>query len=359
MRYAIIGSGAGIVQMHLLALNQLSNAQIVGMCDLSVERGKPHADALNVPFYNDHNQMLAETKPDIAVICTPHPFHANIASDAFSAGVHVLTEKPIAIKVSEADAMISAAQRAGKLLAVNFQQRFRPVIQKAKSLLQSGEMGDLVRVMCIEPWFRPMSYFRDVTWRGTWRGEGGGVLMNQAPHDLDLLCYMVGLPRKVWGWTRTLHHEIEAEDMAQAMFEFDNQAPGYLYTSTAEAGSPQRLTMVFQKGIVELSGATLTVTRFTPSLGEYIATSPLHYAPPLSTTETMEIVGNGGGHLAVYLDLEAAIREGRQPLAHGESARMGLELANAIIYSSFNDRAVTLPMDRVAYDDLLNKLQKR
>ena len=357
MNYVIIGCGAGIATFHLRALSQLPNAKIVGMCDVSAERGQARADEVGAPFFADHRAMLAATKPNVAVICTPHPFHARLAIDAFAAGAHVLTEKPIAIEVAEADAMVAAAHQAGKLLAVNFQQRFRPVVQRAKQMLDSGSIGDLVRVMCLEPWFRPMSYFKDVPWRGTWKGEGGGVLMNQAPHDLDLLCYLVGLPKKVWGWTRTQHHDIEAEDMAQAMFEFPNGAPGYLYTSTAEAGSKQRITLVGQRGILDISGNTLTLTRFTPSLREFIDNSPNHYAPPASETETHEIAGDGGGHLAVYQDLEAAIAEGRQPLAHGESARMGLELANAIIYSSHHDRAITLPVDRADYAALLARLR--
>lgn len=120
-RYAIIGCGASIAHSHLRALAQMPNARIAGMCDVSEARGKPRADDAGVPFFTDHCAMLEATKPDVAVICTPHPFHAALAVDAFERGVHVLTEKPMAVHAAEADRMIEAADRAGRLLAINFQ----------------------------------------------------------------------------------------------------------------------------------------------------------------------------------------------------------------------------------------------
>src|SRR5690242_19438473 len=131
-RYAIIGCAAGIATSHLQALAQLPDAQIVGMADINAERGAARAAEVKSPFFVDHRELLEQTHPDIAVICTPHPFHAPIAIDCFAAGAHVLTEKPIAIEVEEADKMIAAAEAAGRLLAINFQQRFRPAVEKAR-----------------------------------------------------------------------------------------------------------------------------------------------------------------------------------------------------------------------------------
>jgi len=358
VRYAIIGCAASIVPTHLRALAQVPNAQIVGMADINAERGSARAAEVGCAFFTDHRALLADLRPDIAVITTPHPFHPSIAYDCFAAGVHVLVEKPMAVEVAEADAMIEAAEAAGRILAVNFQQRFRPAIESVRRLIDAGELGTLLRVLCVEPWFRTAAYYRTATWRGTWAGEGGGVLMNQAPHTLDLLCYLAGQPSKVWGWTRTVVHAIETEDTAQAMLEYASGASGYLNINTIEAGLQRRLQIVGDRAAIELVGDQLTMHRFTPALSEYRATSPEMFGMPGVTTEVIEAPGDGGGHLAVYRDLQEAIREGRQPRCDGREGRMSLELASAIILSSYSDRAVTLPLNRAAYSALLAELRQ-
>lgn len=358
MRYAIIGSAAGIAATHLQALTRLPGAQIVGMSDVAVERGAARAAEYHCPFFASHRDMLAEVRPDIAVITTPHPFHAPIAIDCLQAGAHVLVEKPLAVEVAEGDAMIAAADRAGRILAVNYQQRFRPVIEHARKMIDAGELGSLVRVLMVEPWYRTAFYYKSAAWRGTWKGEGGGVLMNQGPHPLDLLCHLAGPPAKVWGWTRTVAHAIECEDTAQAMLEFPNGAPGYLTLSTVEAGLQRRLQVVGDKAALELVNEELTITRFSPSLSEFRANSPEMWAQPARTVETVAIPGDGGGHLAVYQDLEAAIAEGRRPRCDAREALMSLELADAIILSSYSGQPVTFPIDRAAYSQLLGELRE-
>ena len=359
LRYAIIGCAAAIAPTHLQALAQLTAAQVVGMADVDAERGAARAADAGCPFFVDHRALLAELRPDVAVICAPHPFHAPIALDCFAGGAHVLVEKPIAVEVAEADAMIAAAEAAGRILAVNFQQRFRPAVEQARALIADGGLGNLVRVLCVEPWFRTAAYYRAATWRGTWAGEGGGVLMNQAPHTLDLLCHLAGMPRRVWGWTGTLAHAIETEDSAQAMLEFANGAPGYLYVTTVEAGTAQQLQIVGDRAALELHGNQLTISRFEPPFSTFRETSPELFARPQVRVEHPALPPGGGDHLAVYQDLEQAIRFGRRPRADGPAGRMSLELANAIILSSLRGAAVTLPLDRAAYSALLAELKER
>ncbi|MCL4506984.1 MAG: Gfo/Idh/MocA family oxidoreductase [Chloroflexi bacterium] len=222
LRFAIIGCGGIIAPTHIRALQQILNAQIAAMCDINPDTGAPRAAEVaestqpGCPFFTDHRELLAKIKPDVVSVCTPHPFHAPIAVDGFAAGAHVLTEKPMSIEVAEADRMIAAADAAGKILAVNFQQRFRPLIERAKALVDNGEIGSLVRVLVVEPWLRTFAYYKLSTWRGTWAGEGSAVLLNQSPHTLDLLCHLAGEPKKVWGhlpghvrvsqWRAGLHH---------------------------------------------------------------------------------------------------------------------------------------------------------
>ena len=357
LRIAVIGGGAWIAATHLEAIAGLPDARLVGMSDLSPERLGPRAAAAGVPAFSDHRAMLAELRPDLAVICTPHPSHAALALDCFGAGAHVLVEKPIAVSVGEADQMIAAAASAGRTLAVSFQQRFRPEIEAARALIDGGELGALVRVLCVEPWFRTDAYYRSAGWRGTWAGEGGGVLMNQAQHTIDLLCYLAGQPARVWGVTRTLQHAIETEDTAHALLEFANGAPGYLYVTTAEAGA-QYLEIVGDRASLRLSPGCLTVTRFLPSQQTQMRESPESFAAPETSVEELRPAQTGpAGHAAVYGDLAAALAEGRAPRCDGASARESLELANALTLSSHLGRAVELPIDRAAYADLLSELR--
>lgn len=356
-RIAVIGGGAVIAAAHLEAIAAQPTARLVGLSDLSAERVAPRAAAAGVPAFADHRAMLAELRPDLAVICTPHPSHADLTLDCFGAGAHVLVEKPIAVSVADADRMIDAAAAAGRTLAVSFQQRFRPEVELARSMVAGGELGDLVRVLCVEPWFRSAAYYRSAGWRGTWAGEGGGVLLNQAPHTLDLLCHLAGRPARVWGVTRTLQHAIETEDTAHGLLEFAGGAPGYLFVTTAEAGA-QYLEVVGDRAALRLSEGRLTVTRFQPAQHTFLRESPELFAAPAMRVEELRPEPAGpGAHHPVYRDLLAALAEGRPPRCDGAAARDSLELANALTLSSHLGRPVDLPIERAAYDALLAELR--
>ncbi len=357
LRYVIIGCAASIAPAHFAALSQIPEALIVGMSDIDVTRGATRAVEQHCEFFLDYRMMLAKLQPDIAIICTPHPLHAKIAVDCFTAGAHVLTEKPLAVEVAEGDTMIAAAEKANRLLAVNFQQRFRPAVNYAKRLLDTGAIGSLVRVLCVEPWFRTDAYYRSARWRSTWNGEGGGVLVNQAPHTLDVLCYLAGMPTQVWGWANVFGHDIECEDMVQAMFTYPNGAAGALQTNTVEAGSPQRLEIVGDRGEIVLSGEQLTVKHFAPSLSDFSATSAESFAAPRVEEEVVILPPGSGDHLAVHRDLFDAVVHEHRPRADGREALHSLELADAIIYSHFAGRPVSLPLDRGAYHNLLGELR--
>lgn len=356
LRHAIIGVGASILSAHRLGLT-LPSVQIVGVSDVNETVGRARAEELECPYFADHCALLEETQPDVTVVLTPHPFHAAIAIAALDAGSHVLVEKPMAVEVAEADAMIEAAERNGKLLAVNFQQRFRPEIEAARELIRSGAMGELVRVELVEPWMRPAAYYRSAGWRGTWRGEGGGVLLNQAPHGLDLACHLAGLPKRVMAWTKTLRHAIETEDTVLAMAEYEGGAVGTIYFSTAEAG-PRRMEIVGTGGRIQIEeNGALHFDRFETDLREHIATHPGMYASPALESVDVRMPEGVGDHAAVYRDLHLAIWTGKAPRADGREGRMSLELANAMILSGHTAKPVDLPLDRAAYSTLLADLR--
>lgn len=356
LRYAVIGVGAGVFSMHASALRQ-PFVNLVGVCDVREEVGQVRAAALEVPFWTDYRKMVAEAKPDVAVIITPHYNHAEIAIECMKAGCHVHVEKPMALEVAEADAMVETAKATGELLAINFQHRQRPEVRAAHKLIQDGRLGKLQRLNMITPWPRSAAYYGQASWRATWHGEGGGVLMNQAPHDMDLICHLMGRPDGVVAWTRTDLHKVEVEDTATALLSWNDGATGYLHVSTAEAGPRQEIEIVGTRGILKIGMGTLTFDEYDADVAEFLSTTPEVWAKPTSHPVEVPLEEIRGDHSAVYRNFYAAITEGAPIGADGESARMSLEVANAIILSSKTHAEVQLPVDRTQYHELLAGLK--
>ncbi len=356
LRHAIIGVGAGILNAHKKGF-ALDTTEVVAGADVNPELGQQRADELGIPFYTDHRQMLSETNPDIAVIITPHPFHAQLAIDSFAAGCHVLVEKPIAIQVAEADDMIEAAQKADRLLAVNFQQRFRPEILTMHKILQEGHLGQRQYFDLTLAWPRSAAYYKSGGWRATWSGEGGGVLMNQSPHDLDLICHLMGLPHRVFAWAKTTIHQIEVEDTVQAMLEWDDGATGSFHTSTAEIGLSFNLEIHGTKGNLKLDAEGLKFRPLEVDVRDYLPNTEDRFPKMKPELQEIELESGTGDHRAIYENLHQAILQGTPVMADGLSSRMSLELANALIYSSYTGQPVDLPLDREKYANLLADLQ--
>ena len=354
LRYGVIGAGV-VAPLHLQAIAALDDAELVGISADDQELAVARAQEAGCPSFVDHRQLLA-LAPDVVVVCTPHPSHPPLAIEALEAGAHVLVEKPLAVEAREADTMIDAAERAGRLLGVCFQQRFRPVIVAAHALIASGRLGELIRVSIVDPLYRPNSYYGTAGWRGTWAGEGGGVLMNQAPHTLDLLCHLAGPPATVWGHSRRRSQPMEAEDTATALVEYQNGAVGTVAVSTVEPGV-QRIELVGDRGRIEILGESLTFERFEPPLSEHLPAAVEMFDQPEIMSENVPLPGGRGDHLDVHRDFAAAIRTGSVLRVPARDARWSLELANAIVLSTHTGQAVRLPVDRPAYAALLADLR--
>lgn len=356
LRFVVIGIGATIYGQHRLGFD-LDCVEVVGVHDINTARGQERAKEIGTTFYDDYHTMLTETKPDVAVVITPHPFHMQQSIDCLQAGCHVLVEKPIAVQIADADRMIKAAEDAGKVLAVNFQQRFRPEIVAAQNLIKTGQLGDLQYVNIQRSWTRTALYYDMVDWRGTWKGEGGGVLMNQSPHELDLICLLMGMPRRVFAWARTQLHNIQTEDTIQAMLEWDNGALGSVHISTAEAGLEQKFEIVGTKGHLQIEEGNLTFNEFDVELKQFISESKEAFAAPNLNRKPINLISQHGDHVAVYDNLCDAILHGAPLLVDAPTASRGLELANAMNYSSHQSTPVEFPLNREAYSALLEKLR--
>jgi predicted dehydrogenase len=348
LRHAVIGIGAGVMAAHRPALVQ-RGVELVAGSDVNAARGRERAEELGCAFYEDHRAMLEKERPQVAVILAPHPVHARLAADCFQAGCHVLVEKPMAVRVTEADAMISAARRARRLLAVSFQQRHRPEVRAARSLLRGGHLGEVRRVENTVIWPRTAAYYAEAPWRGAPTDEGGGVLMNQAPHDLDLLCHLFGMPSRVFARARTTLHDIEAEDTLQALLEWPGGALGSLYVGTAIAGVEPRLEATGTGGSLRMGAGSLVFERLERDMKDHVLGASDGYEAPASREETVYLEAGTGNHAAVYRNLHAAIRGDETLVCDGEEGRMSLELANALILSSRTREEVELPLDRDRY----------
>lgn len=357
LRYGVVGVGATVYAMHRPAL-QGETAEVVGVTDLNGDVSRARAAELGCDSYPDLKALLGGARPEVVAVLTPHPLHAAMAVQCLQAGCHVLVEKPMAVTVAEADAMVAAAEAAGRILAVNFQQRLRPEIVRAAELVRSGALGQPQHLDLAVVWPRTAAYYRLGAWRATWAGEGGGVLMNQAPHDLDLIGHLLGSPERVVAWTRTAFHQIETEDTVQAMLAWPDGALGSVHISTAEGGRPARLELLGTRGYLRVGAGTLTFERAGEDITDFLTANPEPFAAPVLEDVPLALPPGAGDHEAVYRDLYRAITEGTPVSADGNDGRMSLELANAMILSSHLRREVTLPLERERYTALLDELKR-
>jgi predicted dehydrogenase len=356
VRVVVIGAAAHVFALHRRGLAAIG-AEVVGVQDVDAAGARQVAGELGCPAFEDVSRLL-ELPADLAVIVTPHPFHAEYALASLRAGLDVLVEKPMAVHAAEAQAMVDEAERCGRLLCVAFQQRTRPEVQAARRLIQEGFLGEIQRADLLATWPRRSAYFRSAPWRGSWRGEGGGALINQGQHDLDLLVYLVGRPSRIVGWCRTRLHPIETEDSVVALVEWPNGALGSLHLSTAEVDEAQRLEITGTRGRVRLLPGRLERFRNEVDFREHAASPGNPYAPP-SVEALPPLVGSPASHEGLYRDLERALAGSSPPVAPGSEAMFTLELANAIIYSSLAGAEVTLPLDPAAYAERLDSLRRR
>jgi predicted dehydrogenase len=351
----VLGAGANVWQLHRAGLAEIG-AEVAAVHDIDDAAARRVAGELGCAVATDLDELLGHDA-ELAVITTPHVHHAGLAIACLRAGHHVLVEKPMAVTAGEADAMVAEAARAGRLLAVGVQQRTRGEVGIAKRLFDAGALGDLRRLDVLATWPRRSSYFTSAPWRATWTGEGGGILINQGQHDLDLLCWLAGPPATVFARTSAAMHGQEVEDTAVALLGWSDGATGTVRLSTAEHDVPQRMEATFTQGRLRLTPARLELRRDEVDFREYAAGDGDPYAaPPGGPVEV--IPGGGGTHVELYRNLARAIAGEEALLAPGHEAAAAVELANAIVMSAQLGREVRLPLDRERYARLLHDLRQ-
>ena len=334
----ILGGG-NISQTHARAAQEIGGARVVAVCGQNVNRIKQLADPLGAVAYEDLNTFLTHRPMEAVLIGSPSGLHAEQGIQAARHGLHVLVEKPLAISTAQADALIAACDKEGVKLSVFFQDRVAPEVRKLKELLDRGALGKPILASARVKWYRPPEYYSGSRWRGTWALDGGGALMNQGIHTVDLLLWLMGDVRTLWAKARTALHNIEVEDTVVATLDFASGAIGSLEaTTSAYPGYSRRLELTGSEGTIILENDRLVAADLRTPLANPISERET-IADERATSPTISDVR---GHRAVIEDLLQAISTDRQPLCDGREGRRSVELVQAIYRSSQTGQAVNL-----------------
>jgi predicted dehydrogenase len=335
----------------------VEEAEFTCVCDTNPATLQAVAEKYEVPGFATHRELLDSGLVDAILIATPHYFHPPIAIDAFKRGIHVLSEKPIGVTVGAADEMIAAAKASGCKFGVMFQMRTEPQNIAAKKLIDDGVIGEIYRTNLTMGWYRAQAYYDSGGWRATWAGEGGGVLINQAPHLLDQFAWLAGLPVAMTAQTRTRLHNIEVEDEAFAVLEYANGAHGYIYASTIEMPNTNRLEICGEKGKIQIDNGKLQAWEIKTPLKQFTFENESMWASPEVVEIAVELPECETQHKAVTGNFVRAILHGEPLIAPGEEGLNALELINGFIFSGKTQETVELPVDRVKYDRLIECLK--
>lgn len=357
VRVGIIGYGnIGSVHAKWIGDGNVRGLRLTAVCDCDEEKRrlarKHHPGVLVTASWEE---LLTQSVTDAVVIATPHFLHPQIGIAAFGAKQHVLTEKPIAVSVSEAERLIAAAGKTDRVFAIMFNQRTNSLFQKARELVAEGKLGELKRVVwIITNWYRPQSYYDSGGWRATWAGEGGGVLLNQAPHNLDLLQWICGMPVSLAAHCEVgKYHDIEVEDTAEIFGELSNGARVAFLTTTGEYPGTNRLEISGGLGKLVIEEGRLRWWKSQVPEREYCFHSDAYDGLPKVTLEEFGEGTDSSGHGIILQNFADAILSGTPLIARGEEGVRELMISNAAYYSSWKGREVTVPVDPDTFDEAL------
>jgi predicted dehydrogenase len=359
VRLGIIGVGnMGAAHARSLVEGKVARAELVALADLQPAKLEPFPQARH---FDDGRKLLGARNLDAVLIATPHYSHTTLGVAALRRGLHVLVEKPISVHKADCQKLIAAYEhrpRPGQVFAAMFNQRTDPFYLKIRELIQTGALGEIRRVnWIVTNWFRTEAYYASGGWRATWGGEGGGVLLNQCPHNLDLFQWLFGMPVRVRAFCHLgRYHRIEVEDDVTAYCEFANGATGVFITSTGEAPGTNRLEIAAENGRLVCEGNRICFTKNDVPMSEFSRTSPKPFAAPTTTTEEFTFPDHGPQHVGILQNFVAAILDDAPLIAPAVEGIHSVELANAMLYSSFQKKTVELPLDARAYARHLKRL---
>ncbi|MFU0443909.1 Gfo/Idh/MocA family protein [Pseudocitrobacter faecalis] len=360
VRFGIIGVGnIGTVHARYLLAGTVKEACLTAVCDNNPEK---HATlrALvgeEIALFSDAQEMLQSGLIDAVIDSTPHYEHPRLSMMAMRQGIHTLCEKPAGVYTAQVREMNEFARGCNVVFGMMFNQRPNPLYQKVKDLIDSGELGEIRRSnWIITNWYRSQSYYNSGGWRATWKGEGGGVLLNQDPHQLDLWQWLVGMPVRVRAFCQFgKHRQIEVENEVTAYAEYANGATGVFITTTAEAPGTNRLEIAGDRGKVVVEEGKLRFWRLRESETEFNARWQNGFGEPECWEVTIPVAPECSDHHVITANFAAAVLHGTPLLAPGQEGIRGLTLSNAMHLSTWTDNWVDLPLDEALFKQLLDE----
>jgi predicted dehydrogenase len=359
VRLGVIGCG-GMARQHMKYFNTIPGLKFAAAADAFEGNLSLVTKEYGVQGFTDGHAMIASGTIDAIMICTPHYFHPEFSIAGFKRGLHVLTEKPAAVTALAAEEVnIEHAKNPKLVYAAMFQLRDSALWKRVKGLITNGDLGHITRInWIVTNWFRSQAYYDAGSWRATWKGEGGGVLLNQCPHNLDLLCWLMGAPARVQAHVALgKYHHIEVEDEVTSYLQWANGATGVFITSTGEAPGTDRLEITGDRGKAIVEGGKISLTQTGVSVAEFCKTTDEAFGQPGTDRITIEVGQADPGHRAVTANfIEAILKPGTPLICSGEDALHELELGNAMLMSGITKQPIDIPMDRRAYDKLLKDL---
>jgi predicted dehydrogenase len=353
VRFGVIGIGSmGAGHARSILDGKIPRAVLSAVCDQNPEAA---AAFPGVPAFTSSDELLRSGLVDAVIIATPHFAHTAEGIAALQAGVHVLVEKPISVHKADSERLIAAYQPGRQIFAAMFNQRTDPFYTKLRDLIQGGELGALRRIQwTVTNWFRTQAYYDSGGWRATWAGEGGGVLLNQCPQNLDLWQWLFGMPDQVRAFaTIGRYHNIEVEDDVTAHLHYRDGMTGVFITSTGEAPGTNRLEVAAERGRVVLEDGKITFTRNEIPMSKYCQTTTARFGGPPTWDISIPVPHRGTQHNGIITNFVEAILDGTPLLAPAQEGIHSVELGNAMILSSFENATVSLPLDSARYENLL------
>ncbi len=363
VRFGIVGLG-NMGSEHVHSIMGMNEATVGAVCDVDLSKTEKYTARYGMKAFSNHREMIKSGLIDAVLVSTPHYDHVPIGIDALEGGLHVLVEKPIAVSVKAARQIIEVSKKfPNQKFGIMFNQRTNPMYQKMRELIADGELGTVRRVTwLITDWFRTWSYYASGGWRATWAGEGGGVLINQCPHNLDLIQWVTGMmPNRITavGFVGKTH-PIEVEDEMSAILEYPNGAIGHFVTSTGEAPGTNRFEICGDRGKIVAEHGKITFTRTRENVQEVNQKSPKSFAG--IETWTIDIPyprAEGGEHKRLTENFIKSILHGTPMLGPGVEGIHGLEIGNAMMMSGLTRKPVELPVDGDTYDAFLSDMAKQ
>jgi predicted dehydrogenase len=359
VRLGIIGMGnIGSHHAEYLLAGKVPRAQLIAV----TARNTASADKWRqrgLKVFASGEDLIASGAVDAVIVATPHFQHPALSIAALQAGLHVMVEKPIAAHKADAERLLAARRKhPQKVFAAMFQLRTEPRYVEIKKLIASGGLGEIVRFSwLVTDWFRTDAYYASSEWRATWKGEGGGVLINQCLHQLDMLQWLLGMPVRVRSFVQLgRYHQIEVEDNVTAYMEFPNAATGVFIASTGEAPGTNRLEISGTMGKLLLENDTLTFFRNGVSMTDQCRNAKLGFQKPDVEKIDIPFSTESAQHATIMRNFVDAILDGAPLIAPGEDGLASIELANVLLYSGLIHQTIELPLDALAYERKLNEL---